>query len=105
PVTVLIGEAGMGKSTLLRAVLASEKCRHVQCVLIDNPTLTRAEFFETLAARFEITGRAETSKASLLDRLETILPERPAQRDGTPLGVDEAEAIPDEVLDNVRLPA
>ncbi|HKB10155.1 MAG TPA: AAA family ATPase [Vicinamibacterales bacterium] len=103
PVTVLIGEAGMGKSTLLRAVLASEKCRHVQCVLIDNPTLTRAEFFETLAARFEITGRAETSKASLLDRLETIVRERQAQRKVTALVVDEAQAIPDEILEEIRL--
>ena len=48
PVTVLIGDAGTGKSTLLRAVLDSEVCRRVMCLLIDNPTLTRAEFIQML---------------------------------------------------------
>ncbi|HJZ74844.1 MAG TPA: hypothetical protein VKE51_24070 [Vicinamibacterales bacterium] len=36
PVTLLIGEAGTGKSTLLRAALASDKCRHVKVALIDD---------------------------------------------------------------------
>lgn len=103
PVTVLIGEAGTGKSTLLRAALASEKCRHITCILIDNPTLTRAEFFETLAARFELTGRAESSKASLLNRLEAIVRERQALRKITALIVDEAQAVPDEILEEIRL--
>jgi general secretion pathway protein A len=103
PVTVLIGEAGTGKSTLLRAALASDKCRHVSCVLIDNPTLSRAEFFETLASRFELTGRAETSKASLLGRLEAIVRERQSQRKLSALVVDEAQAVPDEILEEIRL--
>ena len=34
--TLLIGEAGTGKSTLLRAALASDKCRHVKVALIDD---------------------------------------------------------------------
>jgi general secretion pathway protein A len=103
PVTVLIGEAGTGKSTLLRAALASEKCRHVNCVMIDNPTLTRAEFFETLASRLELTGRAETSKASLLGGLEAIVRERQSHRKLTALVVDEAQAVPDEILEEIRL--
>src|SRR5713226_8859394 len=52
PITVLIGEAGTGKSTLLRAALDSDRCRHVTCAFLDNPTLTRAEFFATLASLF-----------------------------------------------------
>jgi len=103
PVTVLIGEAGTGKSTLLRAALASDKCRDVTCILIDNPTLTRGEFFETLAARFELTGRAESSKASLLNRVESIVRERQAQRKITALIVDEAQAVPEEILEEIRL--
>jgi GTPase SAR1 family protein len=37
PVTVLIGDAGTGKSTLVRAALESEVCRQVMCLFIDNP--------------------------------------------------------------------
>src|SRR4029077_5264773 len=66
PVTLLVGDAGTGKSTLLRAALDSASCRNVTCVFIDNPTLTRAEFFETLATRFQLGASAEKSKATLL---------------------------------------
>ncbi|HXI28143.1 MAG TPA: AAA family ATPase [Vicinamibacterales bacterium] len=103
PVTLLVGEAGTGKSTLLRAALASDTCRHVKCALIDNPTLTRAEFFETLAARFGLTGAAEKSKASLLGGLEAAIRSRQSRREITALAVDEAQAIPDEILEEIRL--
>jgi general secretion pathway protein A len=103
PVTLLIGDAGTGKSTLLRAALASERCRHVTCVLIDNPTLTRAEFFQTLAARFELGDKAEASKASLLGSLEAVIRRRHGRRELTALVVDEAQAIPDEILEEIRL--
>ena len=103
PVTLLIGEAGTGKSTLLRAALASDKCRHVKVALIDNPTLTRTEFFETLAARFELTGSTERSKASLLGVLDAAIRARHARKETTALVVDEAQAIPDEILEEIRL--
>ncbi len=58
PVTVLIGEAGTGKTTLLRAALNSDRCRHVRCIYLNNPALTRAEFVEMLARRFELSQAA-----------------------------------------------
>jgi general secretion pathway protein A len=103
PVTLLIGDAGTGKSTLLRAALDSDVCRNVSCVFIDNPTLTRAEFFETLASRFELPGAPEKSKATLLARLETLIRSRQARGAITGLVVDEAQALPDEILEEIRL--
>jgi general secretion pathway protein A len=103
PVTVLIGEAGTGKSTLLRAALASDMCRHVTCVFIDNPMLTRAEFFETLASRFDVGANAQSSKATLLGRIEWIVRSRQSRREITALVVDEAQALPDEILEEIRL--
>jgi general secretion pathway protein A len=103
PITVLIGEAGTGKSTLLRAALASDMCRHVTCVFLDNPTLTRAEFLETLASRFELGASAEMSKASLLGGLESVIRRRHARREITALVIDEAQALPNEILEEIRL--
>ena len=103
PITVLIGEAGTGKSTLLRAALASDLCRHVTCVFLDNPTLTRAEFLETLASRFELGAGAETSKASLLGGLESVIRRRHARQEITALVIDEAQALPIEILEEIRL--
>ncbi len=103
PVTVLIGDAGTGKSTLLRAVLDSEVCRRVMCLLIDNPTLTRAEFFETLATRLEFGVESQRSKPSFLSPLEPLLRRRQAEGQITALVIDEAQALPDEILEEIRL--
>jgi general secretion pathway protein A len=103
PITVLIGEAGTGKSTLLRAALDSDMCRHVTCVFLDNPTLTRAEFLETLASKFELGASAEKSKASLLGSLESIIRRRHSRREITALVIDEAQALPNEILEEIRL--
>src|SRR5436190_17192456 len=73
PITVLIGEAGTGKSTLLRAALESDRCRRVTCVYLDNPTLTRDEFVETLAARFDLGGSADGPNATLLVGVQSVV--------------------------------
>jgi general secretion pathway protein A len=103
PITVLIGEAGTGKSTLLRAALESDRCRHVSCVYLDNPTLTRDEFVETLAARFDLGAAAERSKATLLGGLQSVISDRQARGEITALVVDEAQALPDPLLEEIRL--
>ena len=103
PVTVLIGEAGTGKTTLLRAALQSERCRNVRCVYLNNPALTRDEFVETLARRFDLSPEAAKSKAVLLTELERVLRDRRAVGETTALVVDEAQSLSIELLEEVRL--
>ena len=103
PVTVLIGEAGTGKTTLLRAALESEPCRNVRCLYLNNPALTRDEFVETLARRFALSAAAAKSKATLLSELEAVLRERRAAGEITALVIDEAQSLSVELLEEVRL--
>ena len=102
-VTVLIGEAGTGKTTLLRTALESEACRHVKAVHLTNPQLSRGEFIETLARAFSLTPAAHSSKAALLSELESTL--RVAREGGriSALIVDEAQRLSEELLEEVRL--
>jgi general secretion pathway protein A len=102
-ITVLIGEAGTGKTTLLRAALESERCRNVRAVFIHNPTLTRSEFVEILAHELQLGSRAGESKASLLSAIETDLRERREREQITALVVDEAQGLSDELLEEIRL--
>jgi general secretion pathway protein A len=102
-VTLLIGEAGMGKTTLLRAALDSEACRKTRAVHITNPGLSRNEFVETLARSFGFSGAAQTSKATLLAELETVLTERRRRGEITALIVDEAQRLSEELLEEIRL--
>jgi general secretion pathway protein A len=103
PLTVLIGEAGTGKTTLVRTALESEQCRHVRCLYLNNPTLTRGEFVETLARRFDLGSRAAESKAVLLAELERALRERRASGEVTALVIDEAQSLSVELLEEIRL--
>ena len=79
-VTVLIGEAGTGKTTLLHAALQSEHCRHVTCVYLMNPTLTRNEFIEMLSVQFGLSAQAATSKATLAERARCGAPRAASAR-------------------------
>jgi general secretion pathway protein A len=101
--TLLIGEAGTGKTTLLQAALASPLCRMVKAASISNPALTRDEFVTLLARRFGLGDRARTSKAELLEELEVVLLERRKSGHITALVVDEAQCLSDGLLEEIRL--
>jgi|SRR5688572_27133268 len=103
PLTLLIGEAGTGKTTLLKAALESDVCRHVRTIHINNPALTRAEFVDILARGFNLSEEAARSKSALLRELELVLKETRARGEIVALVVDEAQALSDELLEEVRL--
>ena len=52
-VTVLFGEAGTGKTTLVRAALEAVGGQNAMIVHLSNPTLTRQEFYEYIARSCE----------------------------------------------------
>jgi general secretion pathway protein A len=101
--TLLTGEAGTGKTTLLRTVQESEPCRGVRWVYLNNPALTRDEFVEWLAARFELSVEARRSKAVFLEELEQLLRERRRQGEIVAVIVDEAQSLSLELLEEIRL--
>jgi general secretion pathway protein A len=101
-ITLLIGEAGCGKTTIIRAALERQPER-VHCVYLHNPALTRDEFIEMLAARFELSERARSSKTVLLLELEAMLRQRYEDGQTTVLVVDEAQSLSLELLEEIRL--
>jgi general secretion pathway protein A len=101
--TLLVGEAGTGKTTLIRAALESDRCRDVRCVYLNNPMLSAGDFVRLLAQRFELGPEAAASKAVLLDRLEERLRERRAAGETTALVVDEAQSLSTDLLEEIRL--
>jgi general secretion pathway protein A len=102
-VTLLIGEAGTGKTTLLRSAVASGTQAGVHAIHITNPVLSRAEFVETLARAFGFGSAAQVSKATLLAELERALVEGRRRNEITAVVIDEAQRLSDELLEEVRL--
>ena len=101
-ITLLIGEAGSGKTTLIRTAIGHQPDR-VHCVHFSNPALTRAEFIEMIAERFSLTPAAHRSKTALLLELETLLVKRRTAGAHTVLIVDEAQSLSLELLEELRL--
>ena len=101
-VTLLLGEAGTGKTTVIRTAIERQPER-VHCVHLQNPALHRAEFVQMLATRFALTSRAAESKTSLLLELEALLSARSEAGESTVLVVDEAQSLPLELLEEIRL--
>jgi general secretion pathway protein A len=105
-VMLLVGEAGTGKTTMLRRALALRAERAggiVHCVHLSNPALTRAEFVEALAHGFGLSEEAARSKTRLLLELEQTLRQRREQGVLSALMVDESQSLSDELLEEVRL--
>src|SRR5437870_1637747 len=102
-ITVLIGEAGTGKTTLLRAALESERCRHVRCIYLNNPALGTRDFIKLLALKFGLGDECASSKSLLLEQLERYLKERRERGEITALVVDEAQSLSVRLLEEIRL--
>jgi type II secretory pathway predicted ATPase ExeA len=101
--TLLIGEAGTGKTTLTQAALASERCRDVRCIYVNNPALRTEQFTDLLALKFDLGGDCRDSKPLLLERLEQVLKERRDRGEITALVIDEAQSLSMPLLEEIRL--
>ncbi len=101
--TLMTGEAGTGKTTLVNAALASPPCKDARIVQLSNSTLTRDEFVEFLARSFRLSAEAASSKTLLLAELEQLLVERRAQGITTALVIDEAQCLERELLEEIRM--
>jgi general secretion pathway protein A len=102
-VTVLVGDAGTGKTTLIRATLESRETRKTHAVYLNNPTLTRSEFLEFLAREFQLGPEVETSKTKLLEKLELRLRGFRSEGVTAVLIIDEAQSLPYDLLEEIRL--
>lgn len=102
-VTVIIGEAGTGKTTLIhRAMPEIENQLDGQSVswaYLKNPILPASEFLVFLAERFGLSSAASRSKTRLMDELERSL----TSGRRAALIIDEAQSAPIELLEETRL--
>ncbi|MCC7181486.1 MAG: AAA family ATPase [Acidobacteria bacterium] len=101
--TLILGEAGTGKTTLVRTALSELGDTPSRYVLVSNPTLSRGEFYDYLAREFELSEEARYSKTRFLTDLQQEVEARFAAGGLTGLIIDEAQSLPHELLEEIRL--
>ena len=63
---VLVGEAGTGKTTLLYSLLNLLERRRFVTAMINNPTMSRAEFYDFMLAKLEVECPSALKSRQLL---------------------------------------
>jgi len=97
---VLTGDAGTGKTTLLRSLIRSSSDARFGMIL--NPTLSIDEFLELLLMDFGIK-EVPQSKAQRITVLQELLADFHEKNKAPVLIVDEAHKLTPEVLEEIRL--
>src|SRR5580658_4581399 len=100
--TVLTGEVGTGKTTLLRRALSSFSGRKVSTAFVFNPRLDVLDFLEFVLTDFGIPPKVRT-KSGMLLQLNRWLIERFSERGLCVIAVDEAQNLSWELLEEIRL--
>jgi general secretion pathway protein A len=99
---VLVGEAGTGKTTLLYSLLNLLERRRFVTAMINNPTMSRAEFYDFMLAKLGVEC-ASPLKSRQLIALEEALKSNLEAGKPSVLIVDEAQRLPTELLEEIRL--
>jgi general secretion pathway protein A len=101
-ITLLVGDAGLGKTMMIRTLLGVKR-PNALCLFISNPTLTRTEFVRMVATGFDLSAEAAVDKVLCLRELEPKLLARAANGEPTALIIDEAQSLSYELLEEIRL--
>jgi general secretion pathway protein A len=99
---VLTGNAGAGKTTVVRRIMHSLPAERVQSSVIVHPTLSSAEFLEAALLDFGFTN-IPASKPQRIAALQSFLWKGHEQGRISALIVDEAHKLSLEVLEEIRL--
>jgi type II secretory pathway predicted ATPase ExeA len=100
--TVLTGEVGTGKTTLLRCALGALGQRRVHTSFVFNPLLDPLDFLEFVLTDFGLTPNSRT-KSGMLLQLNRWLIERFRSQETCVVVVDEAQNLSWELLEEIRL--
>ncbi len=102
-IVVVLGEAGTGKTTIVRSAIRALKRSDVRHVYLTNPMLTRAEFLKFLSQAFKLDPSTADCKVDLIRELTNQLKRQHSAGKATVLIVDEAQSMPHELLEEIRL--
>jgi general secretion pathway protein A len=100
--TVITGEAGTGKTTLIQMMLARLD-GHTRTAHLFNPKLSTTDFLKYICNDLGLKTEDQRTKGELLMLLHRFLLECYARAERVVLIIDEAHTLPPRLLEEVRL--
>lgn len=100
---LLTGERGSGKTLSLLHLAETLFREDAEIALIANPALPPMKFLRAVARQMDIDPNACPTKADILHALHTKTLRNAAAKKDTVLIIDEAQGIPRETLEEIRL--
>lgn len=101
-IMLLTGEVGAGKTTLIRFI-DSRLPSAVQTATITNSNLFAEPLLRMILAEFRLPVPASADKAELIKNLQAYLESREAQKRRSLLIIDEAQNLPIDALEEIRM--
>jgi general secretion pathway protein A len=98
----LIGEVGLGKTTILRSYLERVDQSQLKAIYIFNSNVSFSDLLKTLCREFGLEELTE-DVADMVNRLHQVLIEEYKQGRNVALIVDEAQHMPIETLEHLRM--
>jgi general secretion pathway protein A len=100
--TVITGEVGTGKTTLIQMLLARLD-GHTRTAHLFNPKLSTRDFLNYICHDLGLKTEGLTTKGELLTLLHSFLLECYARKERVVLVIDEAQTLTPKLLEEVRL--
>jgi len=98
----VVGEVGAGKTMLCR-MLEIELDKTVEVVYIANPSLSPENILHVIAFELKLNITSDSSKLEVMQALQTYLLDKHAHNKQVVVFVEEAQSMPIETLEEIRL--
>ena len=98
----VVGEVGSGKTMLCR-MLEVRLSKDVDVIYIANPSLSPDNILHVIAHELHLDIKKETSKVDVMQQIQSYLLQKHAENRQVVLFVEEAQSMPIETLEEIRL--
>jgi general secretion pathway protein A len=99
---VVVGEVGVGKTTILRRYLARLGSRRLSTAYVFNANVGFKDLLDTICRELGVTDKPD-DVAGMVNRLHQLVIEEYRQRRNVVIVIDEAQNMPIETLENLRV--
>lgn len=100
---VVTGEVGVGKTTVLRTCLDRIDSSKIKIIYLFNPAIATAELYATLLEELDFAPDPSLKSLNVLQSLMRVLLSLNKAGTQVVLAVDEAQNMPDQTLESLRI--